>query len=247
MLATAATDLFHAYKAAKRGNWRGVAKALKVRPKDFRKGKTVSEKWLAYQYGWKPLMSDIHDAYDLLQKGFREKAQIASSVRNLKDSNSYNLSYQAHGVTGYVRCESQVQYTAKVFYRIDDSTLSKFNQIGLINPASVAWEVVPFSFVVDWFLPVGNFLEALTARIGVSFIDGYYGTRVEGSLRVCSPQRPPADQIVIQEDRESMCEQFGYTREVMSSFPLPGLYFKSPFSTGHALNALALLSQLTKR
>jgi soluble cytochrome b562 len=247
MLTSAATDLFRAYKAAKHGNWRGVAKALKVRPKDFRRGKTTSEKWLAYQYGWKPLMSDIHDAYDLLQKGFREKAQIAASVRNLKDSNEYSLTYPAHGVTGYVRCSSQVQYTAKVFYRIDDSTLSKFNQIGMINPLSVAWEVVPFSFVVDWFLPVGNFLEALTAPLGVSFVDGYFGTRVEGSLHACSPNRPPSDQILVQEDREEICEQFGYTREVMSGFPVPSLYIKSPFSTGHALNALALLSQLTKR
>jgi len=30
---------------------------------------------------------------------------------------------------------------------------------GLQDPASVAWELLPWSFVVDWFIPIGNWLE----------------------------------------------------------------------------------------
>jgi hypothetical protein len=47
--------------------------------------------------------------------------------------------------------------------------------IGLINPSTVVWELIPFSFVVDWFLPIGNFLHGLSALTGTSTQQGCYG------------------------------------------------------------------------
>lgn len=32
--------------------------------------------------------------------------------------------------------------------------------LGLQDPELVAWELVPFSFVCDWFIPIGNYLQA---------------------------------------------------------------------------------------
>jgi hypothetical protein len=47
------------------------------------------------------------------------------------------------------------------------------NQTGFTNPINLLWELLPFSFVADWFLPIGNYLEALTAWNGLEFLDGY--------------------------------------------------------------------------
>jgi hypothetical protein len=33
--------------------------------------------------------------------------------------------------------------------------------LGLYDPAGLAWELLPFSFVADWFVPIGNYLENL--------------------------------------------------------------------------------------
>lgn len=33
--------------------------------------------------------------------------------------------------------------------------------LGFTNPAAVLWEATPFSFVVDWFLPIGDYLKTL--------------------------------------------------------------------------------------
>jgi hypothetical protein len=41
----------------------------------------------------------------------------------------------------------------------------------------VAWEIIPFSFVADWFLPVGKFLSHLTATSGLVFVNGYKAIR----------------------------------------------------------------------
>jgi len=248
LLVNSALRLYKAYRAVRHGNIRGLADALGVSPRKILKKKSTSSLWLEYQYGWKPLMSDIYDCHQLLQKGFREKAQIASSVRHLKDDwEVHRKSDPSSGAIYTLDAKSSGAYTAKVFYSIDDSTLSRYAQVGMINPLSIAWELVPFSFVVDWFVPVGNFLEALTAPIGVNFISGYYGTRCEGYLSECSPGSPPANQITVSDSRLRTYDIFGYTRESLLGFPTPALYYKSPFSTNHALNAFALLSQLTKR
>jgi hypothetical protein len=34
------------------------------------------------------------------------------------------------------------------------------------------WEILPFSFVADWFLPIGPYLESLTAFHGLDFVSG---------------------------------------------------------------------------
>jgi len=38
----------------------------------------------------------------------------------------------------------------------------------LTNPALVAWELVPFSFVADWFVPIGSWLTAIAPLIGIT-------------------------------------------------------------------------------
>lgn len=43
----------------------------------------------------------------------------------------------------------------------------------MINPVGIAWELVPFSFAVDWFIPVGKFLNSYTDLAGVDLIRAY--------------------------------------------------------------------------
>jgi len=46
------------------------------------------------------------------------------------------------------------------------------SQTGFLNPINLVWEILPFSFVVDWFLPIGPYLEAASAFNGLEFVDG---------------------------------------------------------------------------
>jgi hypothetical protein len=47
------------------------------------------------------------------------------------------------------------------------------SQLGLANPAAVAWELVPFSFVVDWFTDAGTFINSFTDFLGCSVTNSY--------------------------------------------------------------------------
>lgn len=244
-LAKTASSLAKAVLAARKGNWSAVAKALGVRRKSLRDGTSVSERWLEYQFGWLPLMGDIYDTHKVLTKGLAKRDTIMSSSRTLGDSNSYSSGDTT--LSGLEFTES-VSYRAKAFYKISDSWISNLNNLGLINPIEVAWALVPFSFVVDWFLPVGNFLQGITDRCGVQFVGGFYGTRATLKA-VWKPWPEPGslyNMELILNSRIVESEQFAYTRNAMTSLPLPGLYFKNPLSTSHALSALALIRQLTK-
>lgn len=59
--------------------------------------------------------------------------------------------------------------------RIKDNGMKTLQEWGIPNFASVAWELVPLSFVVDWFLPVSDCLAFNTQYMGVEIIDiGYH-------------------------------------------------------------------------
>ena len=44
---------------------------------------------------------------------------------------------------------------------LEDEPNRQLSYTGLADPASVLWEKIPLSWVVDWMLPVGDFLAAV--------------------------------------------------------------------------------------
>jgi hypothetical protein len=70
-------------------------------------------------------------------------------------------------------------HVGKVFVRtggrvgIENLDLALASQLGVVNPASIAWELIPFSFIVDWFLNVGDFLNQFSDFLGLRIEDDY--------------------------------------------------------------------------
>lgn len=234
---------------ARKGQWGRVAHELGVGKRKLLHGGSLEQRWLEYSYAWLPLLSDIRDTHELLKKGFREESQIMSSVRVLTDQHFYdgpggpfggNPSVNRESTHG----ESKVEYRMKVFYSAQDSYLARANQLMLLNPLEVAWAVVPFSFVIDWLLPIGDVLESLMAPIGVDFIDGYLSTRVTGFYTTKVKVSVASDEFLLYNGVFTTTEYDGFAREKLTSFPLPGVFVKNPFSLNHSISAIALLRQL---
>lgn len=242
MLVNAASSLTRAVLAARKGRWDKVARHLKVPRKGFSKSMSASQKWLAYQYGWMPLINDIYDSYEFVNKGFDRRPQILSVSTRHRDQYSHEWS---HSAWDSVPVRGSASYQGKMFYRIADNFIAKAHQMGLINPLEVAWAVVPFSFVIDWLVPVGNYLEALTARCALTFVDGFYGCKIETISRLVGPKRDLTGWKTLQKSSAGVVrDHTSYTRIREVSLPWPGLHMKSPFSTKHILSGLALLRTL---
>lgn len=245
MLTGAVIPFVKALLAARKGRFGEVARILGVkRIRNFRPSMTVSEKWLAYQYGWLPLANDIYDSYKLLQNGLDTRPQVLSVSRVITENVNQSTS---DANFGHIKTNGEAKYIAKLWFRMRDQDISVLNQIGMINPVEVAWALVPFSFVVDWVLPVGNVLEALSARLGITFVDGFYGLKVTTSCTASGCRKVVSGYTQQGSSPVSVSGSLAfYERSKMVSLPWPAFYTKSPFSSTHVASALALLRTLRR-
>lgn len=135
-----------------------------------RLSKRVAGKYLEIIFGWQPLLSDIHasatsvvqmaDSLDFVRGVGREP--IARTIRNVRPGwNDETIWYNAAA-----RCTSAYQVA------ISNPNRWLLERAGLHNPAAVAWDVVPFSFLVNMFVNTGNLVNSITDFAGLSFSNG---------------------------------------------------------------------------
>lgn len=240
-LASTAGTLARVVLYARRGRWDQVHKLLGLSGKPLGSGKTFASRWLEYQFAWTPLMSDIYGTSELLKQGLREKAQLFSVQRTITDVENAKPNGTAVRAYGTSTRKTRV----KLYAQVNDREIAALTSLGLLDPLQVGWALVPYSFVIDWFLPVGNFLEALGATRGLTFIGGHRTYWVES----ISTQywRPPAySGMVGDSEFQVVCSAVATRRVRLTSFPSPSFYLKSPFSTSHLISGLALVRQLFK-
>lgn len=256
MVASSATKIAQALLALKRGNFGGASRALLGSSSSGSGGGLknhlggIPEQWLALRYGWQPAVQDVYNSLELVHKAwndggdaFKAKAHVHISMDPLVLE---RWNGAAHGPTLTYRSLSRdVRGNARVQYGVDGSFLSSLSQFGITNPASLAWEILPWSFVYDWFLPIGPFLEALDYRRGLYFKTGSYSFKQETTVSsAIKSHHVVAGNITGNWSGGSGAGRaFVFTREVLTDFPsVPLPRFKDPVSLTHVANALSLLA-----
>ena len=229
-----------AYKRYNRKRSRQLSRAY-ARATEFGDvGLGLSNRWLEYQYGWAPLFSDIEN----VAKRLRDQAStelLVSAKREIKEP--WPLPIRPYASYGAWEATGTIVAGAK--FRIDmvvtDPGLSALDSVGLVNPLSLGWELLPYSFVVDWLIPFGNFLTGLSASVGLSFKGASLTTWTAASFDVGYCELPT---FLSGKLNYFHVASMTTKRVVYSSMVLPRLYYKSPFtSSTRAATALALLHQ----
>lgn len=140
--------------------------------------------WLEYTYGWKPLVSTIYGAGSKLMAptpqgmGFlRVTASAQEQVR--RGTTTRSTGYAS--LTQYDRVSQVMRARFVVTYQLPSSVLTTLAGFTSLNPVSIAWELTPYSFVVDWFVNFGGYLRDFESALlyRTLFLDGYV---TEGSL-----------------------------------------------------------------
>lgn len=120
-----------------------------------------NSRWLEYRYGWLPLVSSVYDALDILYKENLERVRTitATSKREANGTRSYaghstsiGIIPGSHTHTSTERCRVVVEMYTPGAGIWDWTSLS---------PSVIAWELLPLSFVADWFVSVGDSLSYL--------------------------------------------------------------------------------------
>lgn len=173
----------HVYSFIRKSKTGRVYKRQSVlRPKDVTlienipppRGREITNQWLGLQLGWKPFLGDIHGACqamaerDLDANRYRVTA-IGRVETTQLDKSSYSTSFE--DVIGFHKLKRAC--FVRLDYVMDDSSaLSSAAALGLTNPFDVAWELLPGSFLLDYFIPIGDWLSCLDATLGYTFLGG---------------------------------------------------------------------------
>ena len=237
------------------GNIPGAIKKL-WGPKNprFRSGgypsasRSLAQNWLEMQYGWKPALADCRAFMEQLARfnlANDDAIRVSTSAKG-GDETVIPVTAQNVGsiVIGSNRTVTETTVRFGVRYKVNSRLTVFLSQLGFTNPINLAWELLPFSFVVDWFLPIGPYLESLSTFHGMDFVDGFKTTflRQRTSLVASGSYRHPTTQADWVERGTWDREWITVNRVKLTSFPSPTVpHFKNPLSPTHIANALALL------
>lgn len=246
------TAMYRSLKCLKRGNlscalyYLGLSPGQRKRQVMRRKldGGDISGTWLAMQYGWLPSLSDMYEAsraFEALTAPPREEVYKASVSKRIFEESSTSPS-------NYL-CDRVRTRSMKISYRLREQ-LSTPRSLGLYDPASVAWEILPWSFVLDWFIPIGTYLESLAV---VPYLNGNWMLTTFDSYLSVGPTLvkplPSAFGLCGGPGKNSRGEK-SIVRTVGTSplyVPKPDIDLGAAYSGKRLLNALSLFHQQLRK
>jgi len=132
--------------------------------------------WLEIQFGWLPIISDMYGLVEVMQSEFR--------LRPLKGRGQQVTQDYFFGWCPVTQVK-RVEIAATI--KVTNPNLLLANQLGLVNPLSVAWDAVPGSFLLDWFLPVKKFIDSYSAFAGVELLDIRVTHTIRGEFQWSDP------------------------------------------------------------
>lgn len=195
MFVDIATRSVRAYKALKKGHVRVASDLiLGYNPKEartwhpyqyrqFRANKSaaraaqsVGDHHLAMRYGVLPMVYDLQAGLEEMYRSsfFRDGSAIFTAKSTVSgDFNSGGGPLRMY--SGNVLQRSNFTIRTKLHYRVIPG-FDAAKRFGLTNPPAAAYELFPLSFVLDWFIPVGEYLSSLDALVGTDLIGVHQST-----------------------------------------------------------------------
>lgn len=202
-------------------------------------GQSAANRWLEYQYGWKPLLSDIYGLAGAIDDQINQPKTV-KSIANPEERVSPSVYFDPPSGAVVLKDNTIVNTGAKcrMDFLISNSVAATFNRMGLVNILEIGWELIPFSFVLDWILPCGKYLAALSGSWGLTYRGGSITAYTYAESRIEWCHVLPSKVI----------KPNGFTAKSVTTFRYPvsdvtpRLYIRNPInSVSRAVTALALL------
>lgn len=125
---------------------------------------SVASTWLAYRYGVMATYYDVKSWQEALTTRGRARFVAIANTEYVSDpgwtlqgSNDYRDHYS------YVSRKRDTTIRAGVL--INPEVITNFDRFGVNRILSSGWELVPFSFVVDWFVDIGTRISAFEGNL----------------------------------------------------------------------------------
>lgn len=126
--------------------------------------------WLEARYGWRILAYDMEGINESIERLKQIKPPFIRGYASDSNSAEYNLNYALgaymrsvtpYGQAGdYGRCSISINQVKERETRAGVVLEALLDDIFEVDPLVTAWEVIPFSFIVDWFVNIGDVVAA---------------------------------------------------------------------------------------
>jgi len=202
--------------------------------KNFWQLKTMADNYLSINYGVLPTIDDI-----------KKIVRAVQGIKPYLDRNGFQVVTAVHNATA-----SKANVTFKLEQRIkvaidkeDEGLLALINQVdsmGFLLTMENLWDLIPYSFVIDWFLDIGGLLARFDTQLRIMRLGVRYSTlswkRTTTIVLSPTPSLPYLGTIDLVQ----------YHRWVVGHCPEPPLSLQTQEDFNHWIEAAALIIQRSK-
>lgn len=196
--------------------------------------------WLQFRYAISPLQYSIEDIISTLEQYKRVYAEY-------KNKRVVPANIDVRTPDGFKVVSNSLVLTHRCFIKRSfspEDVVDALLSILKLNPLATAYELIPLSFVLDWFVNIGDYITAMTGTIKYSEQSACYSWKLEGKItleKIVSDLpdgfQKPLTHLTVEH----------YKRLVINPSDLTGLSLDPSLNWMRQLDALALLWGPTKK
>lgn len=210
--------------------------------------KELAGLYLEYIYGLRPLMTDLYNTFDMLVTEAKSGGTLyhfrgrGKSVETFSEAAKI-VAFSAQNCPVRIIHERSVRCQLDVYLKPGLTGLQKLGNYTSLNPVSWAWELLPYSFVVDWFVDFGGYLRVLETALlyNSSFAMGCKTQTIRHDYSVAGSGM--SGKVSYAVNSGSRVIKY-YDRSTLASMPTPDRpVIKLGLSPWRIVNAVALLLQ----
>lgn len=177
--------------------------------------KSVAELYLWWKYSYKTSELDIMAYFDWIKSWFKQKHDPVNSAH-------YTLTYN-------LSVDDILRYNVY----ISPYSIGIIEFLGLDINLSNVWDMLPFSFVLDWFVNVGDVLHSVDTSL--------LGSKVSLQSLMCSRKRVTRTEYDTSTNIIGPITRTYYSRQLQTTLPASvcSLHFNDP--SKHLLDASSLI------
>lgn len=220
-----------------------------------RRNSYIRDTWLEYNFGWAPLFRSINSSIDALNLA---ASHIPESINvdayGISQSGTISPPISSYFVSagkvteGSAKERVKVKFSGAIGVPRPSSLLGRqLTGLGFIPSQFVptVWELLPYSFLVDYFVNVGDIINAFSAY-DINLLRLQKTTIRERSKRTdvrstyVVPDSGLVNQYAIVQPGHSEFKFIRVSRVKQDSFPIPRVEFKIPTHWKQIANLVAL-------
>lgn len=144
----------------------------KLLPRNARRTlSAITNAWLQVRYGVLPLISEVETYRSLVESKFEvDLTPLLKARAGSSSSTTTSKSFVRASGGGYFRGSEDTvlstRFHATNYYRVANSFQRAYG-LDVAGVLGAAWELIPYSFVIDWFADIGGWIQRVVPNSSV--------------------------------------------------------------------------------